>query len=423
MTLFQRRIGSFAASAGIHVAIAILLVAATAMPRGAARQEAPQRSSRSQNLIVFVAPPEPTGLPGLRPADGDDDPAAGTLAGRQALVSIPGLTLNFQKVVARGKLLFPLITPGLALEQFLPAGAREPPNSLPNPLLQSHQPSRETPPLVIDRSTSQAIVDKAWSRHERWSAFQNLAPLLSKYDANDGDLPAVLQMYFEQNGLQPFVENGAPDAKLWAQLAVAADHVDFIGAISSYASARPAAKSTTNLLFVLDTTVQSNLEVLLTLLSLDPVADLSATRRASKAAYDFVVETRQRYQRELAMRRLDSVDAVRVFYDAIRLAILDTIVRTSPDGYRAGDARFLMGAIYWRQRNLEAAVEQWRNIKPDDADTYSLFYVAIRRALAASPDPVAMQVAVDRVLGAERSQWRSLSYDRLNKFGYRFDTF
>src|SRR4029079_7360244 len=138
-----------------------------------------------------------------------------------------------------------------------------------------------------------------------------------------------------------------------------------------------------NLLFVLDTLVQSNLEVLLTLFSLDPVADLSATRRANKAAYDFVVETKQRYQRELASRRLDSVDAVRVFYDAVRLAILDTIVRTSPEGYRTGDARFLMGAIYWRQKNVEAALEQWRNIRPDDADSYVLFYVAIRHALGA----------------------------------------
>jgi hypothetical protein len=423
MTLLQRRIGSFTASAAVHLAIAIVLVVATRVAPGMARPEARQGSSRPQTLTIFVAPPEPSGLPGLRPDDADDDAAPGSLTARQAQVSIPGLTLNFQKVAARVKLLFPFITPGLALEQFLPAGSRHRPDTLPNPLLQSADPSRQMPPLLINRMAGQAMVDQAWSRHERWSAFQHLAPLLSKYDANEGDLPALLQMYFEQNGLQPFVENGAPDAKLWAQLAVAADHVDFIGAISSYASARPASKSTTSLLFVLDSIVQSNLEVLLTLLSLDPAADLSATRRASRTAYDFLVDLKQRYQRELARRRLESVESVRVFYDAVRLAILDTIVRTTPEGYRAGDARFLMGAIYWRQKNGDAALEQWRNIRPDAADTYALFYTAIHHALASSSAPVAIQVAIDRALNAERSQWRSLSYDRLNKFGYRFDTF
>jgi len=34
-----------------------------------------------------------------------------------------------------------------------------------------------------------------------------------------------------------------------------------------------------------------------------------------------------------------------------------------------------------------------------------------------------MIAAVDRALSLERSQWRSLSYDRLKKFGYHFDTF
>ena len=34
-----------------------------------------------------------------------------------------------------------------------------------------------------------------------------------------------------------------------------------------------------------------------------------------------------------------------------------------------------------------------------------------------------MKIAIDRALSAERSLWKSSSYDRLKKFGYRFDTF
>jgi hypothetical protein len=418
----RRRTGAFVVSASVHLFAAMLLVIATRPSRTTAVAASSRQAGSRDQMTVFVVPPEPSSLPGLRPSDDADDASGTTIAGDRTVLSIPGLTLNFKKVAARSRLLFPPIAPGLALEQFLPA--RESPGSLPNPLPRLAEPgANEAPPLSISRSAEQAIVDKAWSRHERWQAFQNLMPLLTRYSANDGDLPHLLQVYSEQNGLQPFVENGVADAKLWAQLAVAADHVDFIGAISHYASERPASRATTNLLLVLDTLVQSNLEVLLTLLSLDPVADLQLTRRANTGAFDFLVETQRHYRLELARRHLESIDAVKTYYDAIRLAILDTVVRTTPAGYRSGDARFLMGALYWRQGNMAAAIDQWRAITKDDSDSFALFYSAIIRAVEQTSDSIGMKIAIDRALTAERSLWKSASYDRLKKFGYRFDTF
>ncbi len=418
----RRRAGAFVVSAAAHTIAAVVLVIATRPSRTIAATARGQESGRRDQMTVFVVPPEPPRLPGLRPPAEADDTSGTTVAGNQTVLSVPGLTLNFKKVATRARLLFPPIAPGLALEQFLPA--RDNPGSLSNPFMhRSKSGSNEAPPLTIGRFTEQAIVDKAWSRHERWEAFQSLMPFLTRYSGNDGDLPHLLQMYFDQNGLQPFVENGVADAKLWAQLAVAADHVDFIGTISHYASQRPASRATTNLLLVLDTLVQSNLEVLLTLLSLDPVADLQRTRLANEAAFDFLVETQRHYRVELARRHLDSIDAVRTYYDAIRLAILDTVVRTTPTGYRSGDARFLMGAIYWRQGNAAAALDQWRAITKDDSDSYALFYSAIVRAIEQPSDPMGMKIAIDRALSAERSLWKSSSYDRLKKFGYRFDTF
>ncbi|HEX7798033.1 MAG TPA: hypothetical protein VF456_26905 [Vicinamibacterales bacterium] len=401
--------------------VALLVFESTAKPMFASRHpdgEAPRRSK----LTVFVVPPAPNSRPGLRPTEETDDGTSEKISGHPVL-SIPGLTLNVRKVAARANLLFPVITPGLALEQFLPADFSDRP-SLVNPFSGSANADRAIrAPLSADAQARQALVDRSWSRHERWHAFQALAPVIAQYNGNDGDLPRVLQMYFEQNGLQPFVDAGTPDQRVWAQLAVAADHIDFIGFISQYMTGRQASKTTTGLLFVLDTVIQSNLDVILTVLALDPGQDLTLTRRTNQAAFDLIVQVQQRCRTELTKRRLTSAAAVATYYDAVRLAILDTIVRTSPDGYRTGDARYLMGAIYWRQGNVDAAVNQWRSIKSNEADTFKFVYSPILAALGNGSTRMAMIAAVDRALSVERSQWRSSSYDRLKKFGYHFDTF
>jgi hypothetical protein len=422
MTLSNRRIGAHIVSAAIHGSVvALLLFESNANPMFASKHadgEAPRRSK----MAVFVVAPPANSLPGLRPTEDTDDGISEQTSG-QPVLSIPGLTLNVRKVAARANLLFPVITPGLALEQFLPADFSDRPN-LVNPFLGSANADRAVrAPLSANAEARQALVDRSWSRHERWHAFHALAPVIEQYSGNDGDLPRVLQMYFEQNGLQPFVDAGTPDQRVWAQLAIAADHIDFIGFISQYLSSRQASKTTTGLLFVLDTVIQSNLDVILTLLALDPSQDLTLTRRTNQAAFDLIVQVQQRCRSELTKRRLTSAAAVATYYDAIRLAILDTIVRTSPNGYRTGDARFLMGAIYWRQGNVDAAINQWRSIKSDEADTFSFVYSPILAALASGSSHVGMIAAVDRALGLERSQWRSSSYDRLKKFGYHFDTF
>lgn len=422
MTLINRRIGGHIVSAAIHVTVVALLVfESNAKPMSAGRHTDGEASHRSK-IAVFVVPPASNSLPGLRPTEERDDGLSKKISNRPVL-SIPGLSLNVRKVAARANLLFPVITPGLALEQFLPADFSDRP-SLVNPFSGSADADRAVhAPLSADAQGRQSLVDRAWSRHERWHAFQTLAPVITQYNGNDGDLPRVLQMYFEQNGLQPFVDAGTPDQRVWAQLAIAADHIDFIGFISQYMTARQASKTTTGLLFVLDTVIQSNLDVILTVLALDPTQDLTLTRRTNQDAFNLIVQVQQRCRAELTKRQLTSPAAVATYYDAIRLAILDTIVRTSPNGYRTGDARYLMGAIYWRQGNVDAAINQWRSIKSDEADTFRFVYSPILAALTGGSSRVGMMAAIDRALGLERSQWRSSSYDRLKKFGYHFDTF
>jgi hypothetical protein len=421
MTFTKRRIGAFVASAAIHGSVVALLVFESNLNRLFASKH-PDSEAAGRNPKVYIVPPAPDSLPGLRPTGERDDGASERVAGHPVL-AIPGLTLNVRKVAARANLLFPVITPGLALEQFLPADFSDRP-SVANPFLEPEDGERGVrPPLAADPQARQSLVDRSWSRHERWEAFQTLAPTIARYNANEGDLSTVLQMYFEQNGLQPFVDAGTADQRVWTQLAIAADHIDFVGFISQYMGARQASKATTGLLFVLDTVIQSNLDVLLTVLALDPAQDLALTKRTNQTAYDLLVQVQERCRAELTKRHLTSPASIVMYYDAIRLAILDTIVRTSPAGYRSGDARYLMGTIYWRQRNVEGAINQWRSIKKDDGDTYAFVYSPILAAIAEGSNPVATSAAIDRALGLERSRWRSLSYDRLQKFGYHFDTF
>jgi hypothetical protein len=279
-------------------------------------------------------------------------------------------------------------------------------------------------PLAIDVQQRQALIDAAWSRRQRWQAFQAIATIARDYGTS-ADLPALLQMYREQDGLQIYVDPDLRDHRLWATLEIAADHRDFIEFIRHSVVAHPSSKASTELLLLLDVIVQSDLSAVVNLLSIDPDRDLQATRRRDPAAYDFVVEIQRYYRRQLTEQRLLTAEAVQGHYDAIRLAILDLIVRSTPGDYRSGDARYLMGEIYWRQQNFEAAWQAWSVIVADPSDTYVTPYSAILEAITAARHRLDQHtaLAIDAALARERSRWRASSYDRLAQFGYRFDTF
>ncbi len=135
-----------------------------------------------------------------------------------------------------------------------------------------------------------------------------------------------------------------------------------------YASTHRSSKATTDLLLLLDTLVQANLNDLATLMSIEPSADLALTGRSNQAAYDFIVEVQQDDKVQLEKKHLASPGGIAAYYDAIRLAILDSIIRVTPQRYHANDARFLMGEIYWQQKNVAAAMEAWRGMTIDDSD-------------------------------------------------------
>ena len=396
---------------------------------GQQRPAATGQSSRA--MSVFVVPPaEDPRFPGLNSIGTSQDDSLIRRVGESSALSIPGFTFDFTKIADRATLLFPFLTPGLSLEHFALAPRRDVSERLQFSFTSAQVPQskavRRTPPLMLSDTAMQALVDKSWSRRDRWDAFQQMVTLVNTHDPNLGKLPALLRAYLEQDGLQPYADSTNRDSRLWTELGLAAAHVDFVGFISRYASEHPSTKATTELLFLLDNLVQASFDVLATLLDIDPSEDLRWTRDANREAYDLIADLRRYYNTELEHRHLTSAEALKSYYDGIRLGILTGVLRTTPQEYRAGDARFLIGTIYWRERKVADALESWREMTIDPTDSYvtaSSNILAAIRDQTGRDGPTLDTKRIDRILDREHGRWISFSADRLHKFGYHFDTF
>jgi hypothetical protein len=204
-------------------------------------------------------------------------------------------------------------------------------------------------------------------------------------------------------------------------LGLCADHADFVDFVRSYARRHPSSRATTELLFLLDELLQGSRDALLMLLETDPARDLAYTRATDRAASDLAVDLRRHYRGWLRERGLESAAAVRTAYDQLRLRLRSTIADTTPSGYRASDARFLAGEIFFKQGNLGEAVTWWRAIAPDPSDSYVEAYSELLlEAQAAGPGLTAKVIAI---LAGERGRWIEMSRKRLRQFGYSVDTF
>jgi hypothetical protein len=332
--------------------------------------------------------------------------------------------MNVLRIRDRSRLLFPFLTPGLALERFGLKPQHERTEGAPtwnSRAPAATPPASAAPPLFLSEAALQSIVDGAWSRRDRWDVFDRIAALTNAYSADSGQLAEVLHKYVDRNALQPYVDAATRDPRLWTELGIAADHVIFVGFISRYVTDHPSTRASTELLFLLDKLAEGSLEVLLTLLQSNPTEQLQWTRRANRGAYELLVDVRRFYAAQLARRALASPDDIKRYYDNIRLAILEAIVRSAPDGYRADDARFLIGSILWRRGEREHALTRWREMtEGDPTDSY---FAARARLLeivrAANVNPSEVDTVLRHVYGA----WLIFSIERLRQFGYRLDTY
>jgi hypothetical protein len=418
----RRYLSAFGGSFALHAGVLALLV----WRLSAGAPQLVEDAKPDTAITAFVVPAEDRSYPGLNPVD----PAAGErirpLAPEDRFISLDGFTFHAGKISQRALVLFPFVSPGVALEHF--GVMRNGAMAYRRPRLGPRDGGDRAGvrPLSLSPDALQALVDKSWSRRERWTAFEHIHTLAWRADPDLGHLPALLQRYTDLNALQPYRDKDVPDPRLWAQLGIVADHVSFIGFIRQYAADYPYTRATTELLFLLDRIAEASQDALVALLDTNPVKDLTWTRRTNPRAFQLAANLRAYYQSELSKRGLSSPLALSRYYDRVRLAILDGIVRTSPARYRVSDARFLIGSILWRQGRRAEAIESWRGLSCLASDSYPVACAQLTSLIPAAgtvrDDPgFTRQVMV--VLKNEQGRWWDLSYDRLKKFGYRFDTY
>jgi hypothetical protein len=427
----RARLLSLASSATLHallLAFVLMLGGVTAvLPSPAATRTPPPRA-----VDIVIVPPEDATFPGLKPAEPAREPPA--FDRKYSPLAIRDATFDLDAIATRARVLFPFLSPGVALELF-----RLRPDD--DVLLFQYgaapgqEASHPAAPLTLDSAALQALVDRTWSRRERWKAIQPILRLADAHDANAGDVPRLLRAYAEQNMGQYYEDYDKPVARnqrLWAELSLAADHVSFIGYIRHYAAEHPSTRSTTELLFLLDGIAEGNRNILRTLLSIDPRAYLSETQTADPRAYTLAVDLQKYYRGILQTRGLRSPSDVTGVYDAARLEILEGILHTTPAHYRANDARFLIGAIHWRAGHVQAALSSWCPMTADEGDAYVGTYRQILSVLEPGGGPrtceasrvsAAAEQEIDRIFERDGKQSWDFQFDRLQKFGYRFDSF
>jgi hypothetical protein len=322
--------------------------------------------------------------------------------------------------------LFPFVNPGLALDHFFPSTEEDRNRSLRNPFPAATKRATraQRPPLLLGDSAVQALVDRSWSRYERWKGFERIRTLAETHNPDEGRLPILLRKYCHENALQPYADSATRDPRLWVQLGIASDHITFIGFIREYVEAHPSAKASIELLFLLDTLAQASRDTLTVLLDTDPARLLMWTRQTDRKAYDLITRIREHYKVALRRRGLTSKLAVDARYAAVRLAILRGIISNTPDGYRLNDARFLVGAIHWRAGRAEEALQTWRELTDSSDGRYAVASSQMRRLLGgAAKHGQDLKREVERILANDDGRWLMSSYDRLEHFGYRVDTY
>jgi hypothetical protein len=426
----QRRILALAASSLLHV-IAVATAVWASVPAPQTRPAA-----RPRSMTVFVLPREDgSAPPGLNPINRDDQDLARHSQG-PSTVALPTFVVNIAKIGDRASLLFPFLTPGLSLEHFAIVPPNESREMFHDPFAPAHAQAKSTrrlPPLAMSDAALQALIDRSWSRRDRWTPFQEVLKLSDAHSPDAGRLPDLLHAYQRQNGLQPYVDASIRDPRLWTELGLAADHVEFIGFISRFTSAHPNTKASTELLFLLDQLAQASMDALVTLIDSDPAVALGWTREANRDAFDLIVDLRHYYARQLERKGLTTTATLATYYSKVRLGILTGILRTTPRGHRANDARFLIGSIHWRNGDTGDALRTWRAMTKDHNDAYAASIGRILDAIAQtggdrgdidSRETMRMlTLQINSILRAEHGRWIMFSMDRLKQFGFHFDTF
>lgn len=366
--------------------------------------------------VAEVAPPPPVLVVTGPPLEAVDvmPPSAG-------IATAEGFRYDTSRIREHRRVLFPFLTGRLPFLDELRAAAAADRRRLHNPLGGGTRQRRSArPPLQLSARERDALVDRAWSRRDRWHSLAPIVALTERHDPDDGQLPAVVRGHVERNLLQPYLEASVPDPRFWVMLGLAADHVDVTEFAGRYARQHPSSRTTTELLFLLDELAEANRAAFELLMQTD-IAALTHTASSSPQDVQLAWQLQRGYEEWTRARGLDRAQPFDAKYDGVRLTILSTIVETSPGGYGTADARFLAGRLLWDRNDIAGAVRWWRGMKADERAVYAGVRAEIGRAL--QPDGTVDVLRVVRALGAERGRWLRESADRLARFGFTPQTF
>jgi hypothetical protein len=402
--LLRRRLAGLATSAALHAA-AILL----------ATWQGPQADPGVLDASTAPAAASPLTVAVVERPAADD---ASTVVRRPAL-ELAGIVVDLDKLIGKPVDLFPFVL--LDLDALSPyAGTPSQPRRLTYPVGDGTG-RRARAPLELSDRALQALVDRAWSRRERWRPFLPIVGLVDVHDGDTGRMADVLRAYTDQNLLQPYYDGDTLDARYWTMLGLAADHSRFLDRVTRYLREQPGTKASTELLFLLDELVQGSLDTLLMVVASDPAAALRRTAAEQPLAYARAEVVFAQTRDWLGAIGVGTPDAIRRRLDAVRLGILRAIVAQAPAGYRVSDARYLAGVIHFQRRERDEAFAEWSRAAPGPDDLYRTAIDEIHAALAL---PAERRVpAIVAALGAEHGRWLTFSEQRLRRFGYDAEKF
>jgi hypothetical protein len=425
VTLFpatrQRVARGSSASLLVH---ALLLAAASIAPVGT-RAALPD-SSATRLAIVQVSPlAAASPAPDLRrrepatpfkDAPNDTPPATIPLTVRN-YVTDQDFTLDLARIRQRRNDLFPFVTWDLRFLDDRLASDRAGGIAYPSRYLPAAGTNDRA--LTLSAGALQALVDRAWSRQQRWTNLDELVKLADRHDGNRGDLARAFRAYLQQNIPQPYETHGFADPLFWIVLTLASDDAPMVEYATRYIRAHPSSRVTTELLFLMDESAESSCDVLARVLTVgSPELTLDATRRSSLDAYNLAVSLSVAYRTWLNQFHVEPAERC----TAARTTILRRIIDTSPDGYGAADARVRLGTMLWAAGRQGEAEAWWRGIGDDERGVFDRVGRELRNAVdegAVENNPGRIR----RILLDQEYRWREAADDRLEYFGWSADRF
>jgi hypothetical protein len=371
---------------------------------------------RTPRVVLLAALPGNPGTPPRREAEAPfrerpDEHAPDTLPLTvRNYVSGDELTIDLARIRQRRNDLFPFVTWDLRALGERPTSAAKG-IEWPSPFLPGS--SASTQPLSLSPDALQSLIDRAWSRRERWVNLHELVTLTGRYDPDTGDLARVFNGYVTQNVPQPYEDWAFPDPVFWITVTLAADDAPLLQFALEYLKQHPASRVTTELLFLLDDSAVTSCDVLgqVLMVGTDELP-LDVTKRSNPDAYELAASLSSAYKSWIRKYSVNAAERCVV----ARTAILRRIIDTSPDHYGAADARFRLGEMMWSVGRREDAVRWWRGMTPDQRNAYDQ---ARRELLGAISDGAIRNnpQRIDSILANEERRWRYRAADRLASFG------